>query len=219
MAAGVVRTLSRVAGVTLLTIVYLMTAVASAKEPTASVVVIGKPGPAAAHGLEKICAALETKGASVERADSANSARGKVLVLAALASDAEAAPGLLREAGASLPEGREALVIRRGRVGGVPAVAVVGSDDRGLMYGLLEVADRIGWATGKDDLLAEVRDAAEKPFVSDRALSIYTMHRACFEQRFFNEKYWDRYFDMLARNRFNRFVLIFGYENWGYFAP
>src|SRR5262249_62009592 len=65
----------------------------------------------------------------------------------------------------------------------------------------------------------EVRDAREKPYRPERALSIYTMHRASFEQRFFNDDYWARYFDLLAKCRFNSFVLIFGYENAGYFAP
>jgi len=40
----------------------LMTAVASAKEPTASVVVIGKPGPAAAHPLRITAAVSDPAG-------------------------------------------------------------------------------------------------------------------------------------------------------------
>src|SRR5262249_17862810 len=84
---------------------------------------------------------------------------------------------------------------------------------------LLDLADRIGWATSALDPFGEVRDTTETPHVRDRALSIYTMNRASFERRFFDEAYWDRYFDMLARDPFNAFVLIFGYENGGYFAP
>jgi hypothetical protein len=45
------------------------------------------------------------------------------------------------------------------------------------------------------------------------------MHRAHFESFFHDPKYWARYLDTLAENRFNTFVLIFGYENGGYFAP
>ncbi len=103
-----------------------------------------------------------------------------------------------------------------------PVVLITGSDDRGLMYALLDVADRIGWATNASDPFAEVHDTREKPDAPERGVSIYTMHRATFEQRFYDEKYWSRYFDMLARDRFDNFVLIFGYENggWrdGYFA-
>jgi len=46
-----------------------------------------------------------------------------------------------------------------------------------------------------------------------------TMGRKTWEERLFNEDYWERYLDMLARNRFNGLVVIFGYENGGYMAP
>ena len=45
------------------------------------------------------------------------------------------------------------------------------------------------------------------------------MQRAYFESRLYDEQYWKRYFDMFAANRFNSFVLIFGYENGGFMAP
>ena len=64
-----------------------------------------------------------------------------------------------------------------------------------------------------------MRDAAEKPAVPERALSIYTMNRAYWESRFYDEAYWARYLDLLAQNRFNSLVVIFGYENGGFLAP
>jgi hypothetical protein len=48
---------------------------------------------------------------------------------------------------------------------------------------------------------------------------MFTMNRAYFESRFYDERFWTRYFDMLASNRFNNFVLIAGYENGGFLAP
>ncbi len=54
-------------------------------------------------------------------------------------------------------------------------------DDRGLMYALLDVADRVGWAKDPKRPLSEVRDADEAPAVAERAISKYTMHRRCFE--------------------------------------
>jgi len=88
-----------------------------------------------------------------------------------------------------------------------------------LMYGLLDVAERIGWAEDARNPLSEVRNAEEKPAVAERALSKYTMHQGNFESYFYDEAYWARYLDMLAANRFNTFALLFGYENWGYFSP
>ena len=45
------------------------------------------------------------------------------------------------------------------------------------------------------------------------------MNRAYWESRFYDEAYWQRYLDTLARNRFNSLVVIFGYEDGGFLAP
>ncbi len=118
-----------------------------------------------------------------------------------------------------LPTGPEALLIRRVTNYAQEGWLVVGSDDRGLMYALLELTERIGWAPNPTALFSEVRECEEAPAVRERSLSIYTMQKADFEQRFFNPIYWDRYLEMLAQSRFNTFTLILGYENAGYFAP
>jgi len=94
-----------------------------------------------------------------------------------------------------------------------------GSDDRGLMYAALDTAGRVGWSTNSSDPFHEVYDLQERPYIRERSLSIYTMNRAYWESRFYDEQYWTRYFDMLAANRFNKFLIIFGYENGGFLAP
>ena len=118
-----------------------------------------------------------------------------------------------------LPQEPKALTIGRVQWQEKPVWVIAGSDDRGLMYGQLEVADRIGWSTEPNSPLGELRDMAEQPAVASRAISVYTMNRAYWESRFYDEAYWERYFDLLARNRFNSFVIIFGYENGGFLAP
>jgi hypothetical protein len=177
---------------------------------TVSLVADTRPGRATAHGLEELRLALKTKGVQVQNAPTVAAATGDYIVVIGL-------PDELSEVtfDSAAPE---ALMIRKVDHGQKPLVVIGGSDDRGLMYGLLDVADRVGWATNSDPF-SQVHDTREQPDCPDRALSIYTMQRAAFEQRFFDEKYWARYFDMLARDRFNSFVLIFGFENGGYFAP
>ena len=192
--------------------------VASA-QVTVSLVSESSPGPAAAHGLTKLAAALGARKIEVDRAAAPAAAKGGIVIVAGLASGSGPAAELLKSAGVSAPAGPEALVVHHVQVAGKPAVVVAGSDDRGLMYALLDVADRVGWAEDPARPLSEVKDAAERPAVAERALSVYTFHRATFESRFFDEAYWARYLDLLAADRFNTFVLIFGYENWGYFSP
>ena len=88
-----------------------------------------------------------------------------------------------------------------------------------LLYGLLDVADRISWSTNKKSPMSEVKEITEKPDVKERAVSMYTMNRAYWESRLYDEAYWTRYLDMLAQDRFNSMVVIFGYETAGFLAP
>lgn len=94
-----------------------------------------------------------------------------------------------------------------------------GADDRGLMYALLDAAQRTGWAQNPGEPFSEIHDVSEQPHVRDRSLSVYTMNRVYWESRFYDERYWTRYLDTLATNRFNRFLIVFGYENGGFLAP
>ena len=191
----------------------------ASSEIAVSIVTDRNLSPPASHGLGKIMEALKAKGVAVEQAATLEAARGRILLVMGTASKSGPAARLLKDSNTAAPTGSEALVIRRAKFNGKPAVVVCGSDDRGLLYAELDVADRIGWAADSANPLSEVRDAAEKPAVVERALSLYTMNRAYFESRLYDEQYWSRYLDTLARNRFNTFVLIFGYENGGYMAP
>jgi len=113
----------------------------------------------------------------------------------------------------------KALAVRRIQRDDQPVLILCGADDRGTMYAALDTADRIGWAQDANNPLQEVCDIDEVPYVKERAMSIYTMHRAYWESRFYDEEYWTRYLDMLARDRINSLVIIFGYENGGFLAP
>ena len=192
---------------------------ARAEEPLVSVVVDRMPGPAAFYGSEKLMAALRARGIPCEKAESLAAARGRWLIVAGLASGDGPAAGLLKAGNQAVPQGSEALIIRKTQYQGPPAWVLAGSDDRGVMYAELDVADRIGWSTDPNAPLSEVRDTQEKPACPERAMSIYTMNRAYWESRFYDEAYWDRYLGMLAQNRFNSLVIIFGYENGGFLAP
>jgi len=190
-----------------------------AADVAVSLVADPSPGLGAAHGLKKISAALQAKGIEVDRAGSVASAEGNTIIVTGLATGSGPAAELAKARSVHVPDTAEALAIRHVKLHGKPALLVLGRDDRGLMYAELDVADRIGWAADAEEPLSEVRDATEKPYLPERALSIYTMHQKTFESFFYDEQYWARYLDMLAANRFNTFALLFGYENWGYFSP
>ena len=188
-------------------------------DTTALVVADPQPGAPVRHALTKLRQALRAKGISYrERTRLRNAGNGPTIV-AGLAHGSGAAATLIQDLGITAPTKPESLLIRHAEWRGKSVLLVSGADDRGLMYALLDVADRVGWAEDPAKLLSEVRDIEESPEVAERGLSMYTMHKARFESFFHDEAYWARYLDMLAGNRFNTFSLLFGYESSGYLAP
>ena len=186
--------------------------VARAAEParTISLVTDPAPGPAAQHGLAQLAGALRARGWTVDLASTPAAAKSPRHILARSqppTSDLTVPESLA----ISHPSNRTA--------GNTPVLSLRGADDRGLMYALLDVADRVSWAKSDDDPFSEVHDITEQPAVRERSLSVYTMNRAYWESRFYDEAYWTRYFDLLAASRFNKFLIVFGYENGGFLAP
>lgn len=176
------------------------------------------PDGPATYGMAKLVEAISARGISVTTADSVEKATGPHVVVAGLASDRQVAE-LIAAGRTALPEHPEALSVRRIRDGGRGVVVLCGGGPVGLMYAALDTADRIGWATGQDDLFVHVASTSESPCLTDRAVSTYTMQRRLFEQRLYDESYWEHSFDMLARSRINSYVIVFGYENGGFMAP
>ncbi|MCX6629026.1 MAG: hypothetical protein NTW28_15520, partial [Candidatus Solibacter sp.] len=168
----------------------------------------GELGPPARHGLAKLQEALRAKGFEI----AVNGAQADYVILAGTGASAT-----LREWHAPVPAGRESLTVWRGRYRNKPAIALRGGDARGLMYAALDTAVRIAWSS--NDPFQYVRNTTEKPYLAERGISMYTMQRAYFESRLYDEAHWKRYFDMLAADRINSFVVIFGYENGGFMAP
>jgi hypothetical protein len=174
------------------------------------VIVVEHPlDPPARHGLTVLEQALQTKGfTSTEQSSTRVPADAGFVVVAGLNC-----PNI------SVPRASEALVIRRTTYQGKPAVTLCGSDARGLMYAELDTAARIAWTENGASPFSQVRDTIEQPYVRERGVSMYTMQRAYFESRLYDDEQWKRYFDMLAASRINSFVVIFGYENGGFLAP
>ncbi len=198
-----------------------LTATLNAADSVRSVelVIDASPGRASRHGSEKLAAALAAAGWSTQRANAAGPPRNDFLVLAGSVAAHGRAARALSATQTALPSTPEALVVRRTTVDGRPALVVCGADDRGLMYALLDLADRVTASVSSADPFKDVGDFSETPFTRDRSLSVYTMNRAQWESRFYDEAYWTRYFDLLAASRFNRFLIVFGYENGGFLAP
>ena len=150
------------------------------------------------HGLERLEAVLKAKGVRYEEVSDPEGARGQMLILAGLPASSIAIAARVKALGITVPTAPESLVIHMTKWKEKPVLLLTGSDDRGLMYSLLEVADRIGWSASVLNPLSEVRNTIESPFVTDRGVTIYTMQQARFEERLHDANYWPKYFDMLV---------------------
>jgi hypothetical protein len=171
------------------------------------------------HGIGKLKGQLLSKGYKVVIAKTFAGTKGDLFFVAGLAGRKGEAVKQLAALQEKLPEGLEALVVRKTVRQKKPVLVLCGSDANGLMYALLDAARRIGLTDGKDDVLSLIHNTQEKADLADRAISIYAAQRAYFESRFYDGKYWEKYLDQLAQSRINNFVVILNYAKDGFLAP
>lgn len=107
--------------------------------------------------------------------------------------------------------------LRTAVTGGAPDSYVItparitGGDERGLMYGLLEAAEQIRKH-------GRIMRAEGKPDNLIRGIRYYIHNEKMEEKWYYSKEYWDGYFSMFAKNRLNRFNLVFASQT-AYLAP
>ena len=196
-------------------LILLMVSCENFNRPTISIISSKDHSAPVAHGIQKLRSIMTSSEISFDEVQQAEDARGKYLLIIGQAAEGDT----FTINNSTLPEKAESYAIQNSEWQNKPAWIVRGSDDRGLMYGLLEIADHIKRSDDVDKPLMHLEEQSVSPDVAERALSIYTMNREYWERRFYDENYWEKYLDNLARNRFNSLVVIFGYENGGFLAP
>lgn len=87
---------------------------------------------------------------------------------------------------------------------------LAGGDERGLMYALLELADRIQHSDDPLTALDQRHPIAEQPFNSVRSVGRIFCSDIQDKPWFYDREMWPAYFAMLATQRFNRFSLNLG---------
>jgi len=159
---------------------------------------------------EKLRRALSDKGITAASAMPSN-ADSLVLIVAALGSK-------LTTSFANLPRLTvpESTAIMPGRVNNSSAILISGIDTLGIVYGLLELADRV--ELGNDPHASLHIARAEIESSPNKVRSV--MRAFCSEiddkPWYYDHAFWTSYLDDLAVNRFNRFNFAFGF---GYDFP
>lgn len=202
----------------LLSFLFIAWGLCSFAQKSVSIVTDKNPGQPVLYAIGQLEASLKAKHITIERITDRKKATGDALMIMGLANGNGDAALLLHKSNRKIPATAEALTVWKTRLNNKKTVIASGYDNTGLMYALLDIADRIK-QSNTSDLFNKIEDISEKPAIKERAVSTYTMNRRYWELRLYDENYWKAYFDLLAKSRFNMFTIIFGYENGGFLAP
>ena len=117
---------------------------------------------------------------------------------------------LFKARGISLSDDPESFALARGKTGTRALLLAAGSDARGLVYALLELADRVNFAADPLAALTVVPPVSERPANAIRSIARTFVSDVEDKSWFQDRAFWPRYLTMLAAQRFNRFQLMLG---------
>jgi hypothetical protein len=120
------------------------------------------------------------------------------------------------ETNTHIPQTFESLAIINGNIDDQNVLVVTGSDVRGLVYGILELADRIIYSDNPVADLKAVKNTTEKAANSIRSLTRLFVSDIEDKSWFYDKEFWESFLTMLVTHRFNRFSLTLGL---GYDSP
>ena len=120
------------------------------------------------------------------------------------------ARGLLSQSGATLSEAAESLALVPGRLNDRPVILATGRDQRGLVYAILELADRVRHAADPSAALALTGPIVEQPANEIRSVTRLFVSDVEDKSWFYDRDFWRGYLSMLISQRFNRFSLALG---------
>jgi len=159
--------------------------------------------------LREVSRALEQHGVKVGQYASLQNAGPNSRCVIASAFDRQPAADLLRKSGIGVPTGPESLAVLPFASGNRHGILAAG-DERGLMYALLELADRIQHSDNPLTALEQPHATTERPFNSVRSIGRIFCSDIQDKPWFYDREMWPAYFAMLATQRFNRFSLNLG---------
>ena len=163
----------------------------------------------AMRAIARLGEELGAKGVKHEIVRSTDAAEGAGLCIVVANGDSLLARGFSRTATSSVPE---SLRMTAGKVGSVPAVLVSASDQRGFVYAILELAERVRYGDDPFKSLQLTNPIEEKPANEVRSVSRYFCSELEDKPWYYDREFWSAYLDHLVESRFNRFTFAFGLE-------
>ncbi len=160
--------------------------------------------------IKELTDSLGAKGVSLEKFDNLSQAPKESLAIVAGGIATPAIGQFLKEAKVVIPDVPEALGLIPSKSAGRNILLACGKDERGLVYALLELADRVNYSS---DPLAELnlqKPVIEKPANEIRSLMRLFVSDVEDKPWFYDKEMWPGYLTHLATQRFNRFNLALG---------
>lgn len=154
--------------------------------------------------------ALRNQRIVVQQCAKLNQATAGNLCIVLAGSGSSLAQPLLKAGGVTVPAVPEALGLVRGQASGKQVLLTCGQDERGLMYAVLELADRVQYETQPFASLSNQKSLVEQPANAIRSLTRLFVSEVEDKGWFNDRAMWTEYLTMLATQRFNRFNLSLG---------
>lgn len=186
--------------------------------PGVVLVVDGEMGSPARFGIDRLTEVLKNAQCRVtESPEIGGSDDHQVILVGTLKGS-----GLIREYRRSgrleLAEEAESLAVKHLREGKRTILCAAGSDDRGLMYALLDISEQLRASDFSADRFASIPDVSESPRVPVRSMAVFLHSRDLEEEWYYSREYWDRYLTLLAGDRWNTINLVFSHQT-PYLSP
>lgn len=183
---------------------------------TQGVSIIADPSDAVAASAPAKWAALELErslsaaGVTVQTCERLAQARQGNRCIVSAGWRSALAQQILRGAGVAIPNQPEAVGLIPGAAASRQVLLATGFDARGLVYSLLDLADRVRNSSGVAAAIAVAKPVVERPANSIRSMTrLFTSDVE--DKPWYNDReMWPEYLTMLAANRFNRFNLALG---------
>jgi hypothetical protein len=160
--------------------------------------------------MEQLRASLSAQGLAGGIGQQVGQSPRRAVCIVAAGASASVAREVLSRAGVTMPDAPEALGLVSGELAGRPVLLACGSDVRGLVYALLELADRVELASAPRAALDIRRPIVEQP--ANKIRSIMRLFASEVEDKswYYDKTFWQQYLSMLVAQRFNRFALALG---------
>ena len=162
------------------------------------------------RAAERLCSAVSAKRAAANIVTDMKDAAGATFLVVAAGPGSELAKHF-SHANEDLT-GPESLRLTPGQVEHAPAVLVSGSDARGFIYGLLELAERVEFGADLKSALHLDHPVEARPANEWRSVGRYFCCELEDKPWYYDKEFWRGYLDALVGSRFNRFCLAFGLE-------